>query len=93
MRIDAKKCQNKIKPKGMVQSTHNITISMISKCENFDALKVLRINRIDCGTWLHVPSGTHWSTSSDTHQIVESQKETFTKMFTIFTIHHRRTCM
>ena len=22
-------------------------------------------------TWLHVPSGTHWSTSSDTNQAVE----------------------
>ena len=22
-------------------------------------------------TWLHVPSGTHWSSSSDTHQVVE----------------------
>ena len=22
-------------------------------------------------TWLHVPSGTHWSTSSDTCQVVE----------------------
>ena len=22
-------------------------------------------------TWLHVPSGTPWSTSSDTHQVVE----------------------
>ena len=31
-------------------------------------------------TWLHVPSGTHWSTSSDTHQVVEIQIETSTKM-------------
>ena len=22
-------------------------------------------------TWLHVPTGTHWSTSSDTRQVVE----------------------
>ena len=22
---------------------------------------------VDRRTWLHVPSGTHWSTSSDTH--------------------------
>ena len=22
-------------------------------------------------TWLHVPSGTLWSTSSDTHQVIE----------------------
>ena len=31
-------------------------------------------------TWLHVPSGTPWSTSSDTHQVVEIQKETSTQM-------------
>ena len=24
-------------------------------------------------TWIHVPSGTHWSTSSDTHEVVEIQ--------------------
>ena len=28
---------------------------------------------VDRRTWLHVPSGTHWSTSSDTHQEVEIQ--------------------
>ena len=33
-------------------------------------------------TWLHVPSGTPWSTSSDTNQVVEIKKETFTKMYT-----------
>ena len=26
---------------------------------------------IDRGTWLHVPSGTHWSTSSDIHQVLK----------------------
>ena len=26
---------------------------------------------VDSRTWLHAPSGTHWSTSSDTHQEVE----------------------
>ena len=26
---------------------------------------------VDRRTWLHVPSGTDWSTSSDTHQVVE----------------------
>ena len=35
-------------------------------------------------TWLHVPSGKRWSTSSDTRQVVEIQKETSTKMFTPF---------
>ena len=35
---------------------------------------------VDRRTWLHVHSGTHWSTSSDTHQVVEIQIETSTKM-------------
>ena len=26
---------------------------------------------VDRRTWLHVPSGTRWSTNSDTHQVVE----------------------
>ena len=37
-------------------------------------------------TWLHVPSGTHWSTSSETHQVVENEIETSTKMYTPFLI-------
>ena len=37
-------------------------------------------------TWLHVPSGTHLSTSSDTRQVVEIQIETSTKMYTPFLI-------
>ena len=32
---------------------------------------------VDRRTWLHVPSGTHWSTSSDIHQVVEIQKRDF----------------
>ena len=41
---------------------------------------------VDRRTWLHVPSGTHWSTSSDTHQVVKIQIETSTKMYTPFLI-------
>ena len=37
---------------------------------------------VDRRTWLHVPSGTHWSTNSDIHQIVKIQIETSTKMYT-----------
>ena len=39
---------------------------------------------VDRRTWQHVPSGTHWSTSSDTHQVVQIDKETSTKMYTAF---------
>ena len=38
-------------------------ISMLSK--RYESTEV------DRRTWIHVPSGTHWSTSSDTHQVVE----------------------
>ena len=31
---------------------------------------------VDRRTWLHVPEGTHRSTSSDTHQVVEIQMQT-----------------
>ena len=43
---------------------------------------------VDRRTWLHVPPGTHWSTSSDTHQVVEIQIqiETSSKMYTPFLI-------
>ena len=39
---------------------------------------------VDGRTWLHVLSWTHWSTSSDTHQIVEIQIETSTKMYIVW---------
>ena len=39
---------------------------------------------IDRRTRLRVPSRTPWFTSSDTHQVVEIQIETSTKMFTPF---------
>ena len=41
--------------------------------ENFDALKPYESTKVDRRTRLHdiVPSGTLWSTSSDTHQVVE----------------------
>ena len=41
---------------------------------------------VDRRTWLHVLSGTHWSTSSNTHQVVEIQIKTSTKMYTSFII-------
>ena len=41
----------------------------------------------DRRTWLHVPSWTHLFTSCDTHQVVEIQIETSTKMYTPF-LHH-----
>ena len=43
-------------------------------------------NEVDRRTWLHMPSGTHWSNSSHTHQVVEIQIKTSTKMYTLFFI-------
>ena len=40
---------------------------------------------VDYRTWLHVPSGTLWSTISDTHQVSEVVKiYTEIKMYTPF---------
>ena len=41
---------------------------------------------VDRRTWLHVPLGTHWATSSDTRQVVEIQIGTSTHMYTPFLI-------
>ena len=46
--------------------------------------KRYKSTEVDRRTRLHVPSGTPWSTSSDTRQVVEIQKETSTKMYTPF---------
>ena len=37
---------------------------------------------VDRRTWLHVPSWTRWSTSSDTHQVVEMSKSRRSKWYT-----------
>ena len=60
--------------------------------DQFETRNILMLSKryesteVDRRTWLHVPSGTHWSTSSDTHQVVEIQIETSTKMYTPFLI-------
>ena len=44
--------------------------------------KRCKSTEVDRRTWLHVPSGTPLSTSSDTHQVIEIWIETSTKMYT-----------
>ena len=46
--------------------------------------KCCESTEVERTTWLHVPSETHWSTSSETHQGVEILKETSTNMYTPF---------
>ena len=77
-----KKYQNKLKP----NKPTKLQFQSILNTENFDALKRYESTEVDRRTWLHVPSGTHWSNSSDTHQVVEIQIETSTKMYTPFLI-------
>ena len=52
--------------------------------ENFDALKRYKSTEVDRITWLPLPLRTLWSTSNDTHQVVEIYNETSTKMYTPF---------
>ena len=79
-----------------------ISLSQKGRCNNptkFQILLILHVTKkilmlakrhesteVDRRTWLHVPSWTLWSTSSDTHQEVEIQKETSTKMYAPFSI-------
>ena len=60
----------KAKRDGVI-NPQNYNFHQILKTENFDALKRYESTEVDRRTWLHVPSGTHWSNSSDTHQVVE----------------------
>ena len=43
---------------------------------NVDAPKHYESTEVDHRSWLHVPSRTLWSTSSDTLQVVSIEKET-----------------
>ena len=45
--------------------------------------KRYKSTEVDCRTWLHVPSGTPWSTSSDTHQVVEIKRDFYSDTYTI----------
>ena len=50
-----------------IQSIFTRKMLMLSK--RYESTEIDRI------TWLHVPSGTHWSTSSYIHQVVEMYKK------------------
>ena len=70
-KVMSKNCQTQAEAKRDGVITHKITISIKFDTDNFDALKRYESTEVDRRNWLHVPSGTHWSTSSDTHQVVE----------------------
>ena len=81
------KCQKNTETKldGVI-NPHNYNFKKFQTRKILMLPKRYKSTEVDRRTWLHVPSGTPWSTSSDTHQVVEIQKETSTKMHTPFYI-------
>ena len=71
LKSDAPKVSNQASAKWDGLINPGITISVNFNTENFDALKRYESTEVDRRTCLHMPSGTPWSTSSDTHQVVE----------------------
>ena len=54
-----------------VINPQNYNCNQILKRKILMPSKCYESTKVDRRTWLHVPSGTHWSTSSDTHQVFE----------------------
>ena len=69
------KCLIKLKSKGwcnkptklQFQSMPILTRKILMLSKRYESTEV------DRRTWLHVPSGTPWSTSSDTHEMMRDQ--------------------
>ena len=75
MKSDAPKVQKEAKPErdGVInQQKYNFNQF---NSENFVLSKRCESSEVNRKTWLHVPSGTLWSTSSDTHQEVDIYKK------------------
>ena len=66
-----KKCQKQAEAKrdGVI-NPQNYNFNQFKAREILMFSKRYESTEVDRRTWLHVPSGTHWSTSSDTHQVV-----------------------
>ena len=66
------KCQKQAEAKrdGVI-NPQNYNFQLILPREILMLSKRYESTEVDRRTWLHVPSGTHWSTSSDTHEVVE----------------------
>ena len=88
LKSNDKKVPKQAKAKGDgVINPQNYNFNQFQTRKNYLMLsKRYESTEVDRRTWLHVPSGTHWYTSSDTHQVVEIYIETSTKMYTPFLI-------
>ena len=76
--------KKKLKPKGVCNKPTKLKFQSILIRKILMLSKRYESTEVDRRTWLHVPSGTHWSISNDTHQVVEIWKETSTKMCSPF---------
>ena len=81
-----KRCQKSCSQTGWCNKPTKLHFQSILNTEILMLSKRYESTEVDRRTWLHVPAGTHWSISSDTHQEVEIQIETSTKSFFIKTI-------
>ena len=61
----------KLKQKGCCNKPTNLQFQSISTRKYVYALKRYESTEVERRTGLHEPSGTLWSTSNDTHQVVE----------------------
>ena len=78
-----KKCQKtSLSQKGWCNKPTKLQFQSILTGTIFMLSKRYEPTEVDRRTWLHVPSGTPWSTSSDTHQVVGIRKETSTYLYT-----------
>ena len=84
MSSDPKSVKNKESQKEWWIKPTILQFQGIFNTENLMLSKRYESTEVDSRTWLYVPSGTPWSTSSDAHQEVEIQKETSTKMYSPF---------
>ena len=70
MKNDVRKVPKQAEAKRDGVINHKITISINFYTEILMLSKRHESTEVDRKTWLHVPFGTLWSTSSDTRQVV-----------------------
>ena len=58
-----------------VINPEKLQFKWILNTENLMLSKRYESTEVDRRTWRHVPSGNPWSTSSDTHQVVEIKRD------------------
>ena len=70
----SQKCLNNPSKKGWCNKPTKLQVLTILNAEKFSALKRFESTEVDRRTWIHVPSGTLWFTSSDTRHVGEIER-------------------